>query len=125
MQTVKLFDVLQIDFGKTIGSEQGKIRPAIVCQNDDGNKYGPTILVVPLTTELKKTYMPTHAIIHSSHTNGLSEDSMLLGEQMRVIDKKRILYKRGYLNTESEKDSVVQVYLANLTGKKRCSIVAQ
>ena len=120
---IKMFDVFQVDFGNAIGSEQEKERPAVVVQNDKGNKYSPTVIVIPLTKELKKLSMPTHEIIHKNKLNGLSEDSMLVGEQMRAIDKSRILYKRGFLNQEKEKNSVMQVFLANATGRRGCSIL--
>lgn len=122
MDDVKMFDVIQVDFGETLGSEQSGVRPAIVFQNDSGNRYSPTIIVIPLTKEIKKLYLPTHDIIHKSEENGLKCDSMLLGEAMRQVDKVRIKYKRGALTTEKEKQSVCGVYLANATGKRNCSI---
>lgn len=72
-----------------------------------------------MTSEIKKVNMPTHNIMHKTKFNGLDEDSMLLGEQTTVIDKKRILYKRGSLVRENEKRSVMEVFFANATGKKQ------
>lgn len=115
---IEMFDVIQVDLGRSFGSEQGGIRPAVIVQNNKGNKFSPTVLVIPMTSEIKKVNMPTHNIMHKTKFNGLDEDSMLLGEQTTVIDKKRILYKRGSLVTENEKRSVMEVFFANATGKK-------
>lgn len=116
---IEMFDVIQVDLGRSFGSEQGGIRPAVIVQNNKGNKFSPTVLVIPMTSEIKKVNMPTHNIMHKTKFNGLDEDSMLLGEQTTVIDKKRILYKRGSLVTENEKKSVMEVFFANATGKKQ------
>ena len=116
---IEMFDVIQVDLGRSFGSEQGGIRPAVIVQNNKGNKFSPTVLVIPMTSEIKKVNMPTHNIMHKTKFNGLDKDSMLLGEQTTVIDKKRILYKRGSLVTENEKRSVMEVFFANATGKKQ------
>ena len=116
---IEMFDVIQVDLGRSFGSEQGGIRPAVIVQNNKGNKFSPTVLVIPMTSEIKKVNMPTHNIMHKTKFNGLDEDSMLLGEQTTVIDKKRILYKRGSLVRENEKRSVMEVFFANATGKKQ------
>lgn len=116
---IEMFDVIQVDLGRSFGSEQGGIRPAVIVQNNKGNKFSPTVLVIPMTSEIKKVNIPTHNIMHKTKFNGLDEDSMLLGEQTTVIDKKRILYKRGSLVTENEKRSVMEVFFANATGKKQ------
>ena len=120
---LKMFDVIQVDLGTAIGSEQGNERPAVIIQNDVGNAHSPTILIIPMTTEVKRLYLPTHQIIHKNKKNGLDIDSMLLGEQTRVIDKRRIKYRRGILSSEEERKSVIQVYVANITGRKYSEIV--
>lgn len=116
---IEMFDVIQVDLGESFGSEQGGIRPAIIVQNNKGNKFSPTVLIVPLTSEIKKINMPTHNVVHKTKLNGLDADSMLLGEQTTAIDKKRILYKRGSLSTERERRSVMEVFFANATGRKQ------
>ena len=116
---IEMFDVIQVDLGRSFGSEQGGIRPAVIVQNNKGNKFSPTVLVIPMTSEIKKVNMPTHNIMHKTKFNGLDEDSMLLGEQTTVIDKKRILYKRGSLVTENEKRSVMEVFFFFSSGKKQ------
>lgn len=115
---VEMFDVIQVDFGESFGSEQGGIRPAVIVQNNKGNKYSPTVLVVPMTSGIKKINLPTHNIMHKTKSNGLDTDSTLLGEQTTAIDKRRILYKRGFLSTDVEKRSALEVFFANATGRK-------
>lgn len=115
---IRFGDVIQVDFGNTSGSIQGDIRPCAVVQNDIGNKFSPTTIVIPLTSEIKKVNMPVHDILHKSSRNGLKMDSLILGEQVRVIDKSMILYKLGVLN-DDECDKVVGVYLRNLPRRKK------
>ena len=114
-----MFDIVQVDLGESFGSEQGGKRPAVIVQNNIGNKYSPTVLIVPMTREIKKVNMPTHNVMYKTKFNGLDADSMLLGEQTTVIDKKRILYKRGCLTTDNEKKAALEVYFANATGEKQ------
>ena len=121
---MKMFDIYYADLSKnTVNSEQGGIRPVIVIQNDIGNKYSPTLIVLPITSEIKKENMPTHCILHRSRKNGLKVDSMVLAEQIRVIDKSRILDYIGYLDNTNEQNNVINSYLANITGKKKYSSV--
>ena len=121
---MKMFDIYYADLSKnTVNSEQGGIRPVIVIQNDIGNKYSPTLIVLPITSEIKKENMPTHCILHRSIKNGLKVDSMVLAEQIRVIDKSRILDYIGYLDNANEQNNVINSYLANITGKKKYSSV--
>lgn len=115
---INMFDIVQVDFGTTVGSEQSGSRPCVVFQNESGNKYSPTVWVIPLTKKIKKLYLPTHNVIHKTRRNGLSIDSMLLGEGLRSVDKSRIQFKRGTLDNEKDKQAVVEVFLANVTGEK-------
>ena len=110
---IRFGDVVQVDFGKTTGSVQGNVRPCAIIQNDVGNKYSPTTIVISFTSELKKVNMPVHDILHKSVSNGLKNDSLILGEQVRVIDKSMVLYKLGSLS-EDECNKVIGVYLRNL-----------
>ena len=121
---MKMFDIYYADLSKnTVNSEQGGIRPVIVIQNDIGNRYSPTLIVLPITSEIKKENMPTHCILHRSIKNGLKVDSIVLAEQIRVIDKSRILDYIGYLDNTNEQNNVINSYLANITGKKKYSSV--
>lgn len=115
-----MFDIYYANLSKnTVQSEQGGIRPVIIIQNDVGNKFSPTVIVLPMTKEIKKENLPTHCILHKSDINGLEVDSMVLAEQIRVIDKSRLLDRIGYLDNTKEQNDVINVYLANITGKKR------
>lgn len=115
---INMFDIFYADLSNSIKSEQGGTRPVIVVQNDIGNRYSPTVIIFPITSELKKINMPTHCILHKTSENGLDVDSMVLGEQIRVIDKSRLLDKIGYLDNVKEQQDVINVYMANITGKK-------
>lgn len=92
---MKKYDIVMVDFGETFGSEQGGFRPAVVVQNDMGNRYAPTIIVVPATTR-KKAKLPTHVCAQLNGNDGRA--SLLLCEQVRVIDKKRVKKVVGQLN---------------------------
>lgn len=93
---MKRGQLVWVNFGEKNGSEQGGVRPAVIVQNDVGNKYSPTTIVVPITSKLK-TNLPTHVILK---TQLLEKKSIALCEQMRVIDKKRIISEIGYLSNE-------------------------
>lgn len=119
--TVNMFDIFYVDFSEDSINEstQKGIRPAIIIQNDLGNKYSPTVIVIPITCEIKKLNQPTHCLLHKSDENGLKRDSMVLAEQVRVVDKKRLLSKIGKISNAKEQNEVLNAYLANVTGKKR------
>ena len=106
-----------------IGSEQSGIHPYIIIQNNIGNKHCPTVLGMSLTSVLKKEYMPTHCIIHKTEQNGLKHDSMLLGETLTQISKERIINKIGSITEENTQNDILNVYIANITGKKRYNSV--
>lgn len=123
---INMFDIFYADLSKgTMRSEQSGIRPVIIIQNDMGNKYSPTVIVLPITSEIKKMNMPTHSIIHKTYENGLSTDSMVLAEQIRVIDKNRLRGKIGHIDNSEEQNDVINAYLANITGKKKYNSVGQ
>lgn len=115
-----MFDIYYANLSKNvIQSEQGGIRPVIIIQNDVGNKYSPTVIVLPITSEIKKINLPTHCILHKTIKNGLNVNSMVLAEQIRVIDKSRLLDRIGYLDNIKEQNDIINAYLANITGKKK------
>ena len=114
MDELKMFDVIYVDFSDNkIGSEQSGIHPYIIIQNNIGNKHCPTVLGMSLTSVLKKEYMPTHCIIHKTTENGLKHDSMLLGEQIRVISEERIIGKVGKITDKESLREIRRVYEAN------------
>ena len=106
-------DVIKIDLSGAIGSEQGKIRYAVVVQNDKGNFFSTCTIVMPLTHVIKGLHIPTHALIRKTEENGLKVDSMLLGEQMRVISEKRIIEKVGKITDDESLKEIRRVYEAN------------
>ncbi len=121
---MKMFDIYYANLSKnTVESEQGGIRPVIIVQNDIGNRHSPTVIVLPMTSEIKKSNMPTHCIIHKTERNGLKVDSMVLAEQIRVIDKSRLQDYIGFLDKTNEQNEVINAYLANITGKKKYNSV--
>lgn len=124
MDELKMFDVIYVDFSDNkIGSEQSGIHPYIIIQNNIGNKHCPTVLGMSLTSVLKKEYMPTHCIIHKTEQNGLKHNSMLLGETLTQISKERIINKIGSITEENTQNDILNVYIANITGKKRYNSV--
>lgn len=110
----KRFDVVMVDFGvNTIGSEQGYTRPALIVQNNQGNSFSSCTIVIPFTHILKGLHIPTHTLIKKNEENGLKVDSMLLGEQIRVISEQRILKKIGTVKNEEDRAEIRRVYQAN------------
>ena len=93
--TVKRGDIYYADLSPVIGSEQGGIRPVLVIQNDIGNKYSPTVIVAAITSQINKAKLPTHIEI-PGNPHGLGKDSVILLEQIRTIDKKRLKEKTGH-----------------------------
>ena len=94
---VKRGDIFYADLDPIIGSEQGGIRPVLVVQNNVGNKYSPTIVVLPLSAA-KKHDLPTHIRICGSKM--LPKDSIVLAEQIRTIDRDRLLRYVGSVGLE-------------------------
>lgn len=82
-----------------VGSEQGGIRPVLVIQNDVGNRYSPTVIVLAVTGQINKTRLPTHVPVSAAGT-GLQKDSVILAEQIRTLDKRRLREHIGTLRPE-------------------------
>ncbi|MEW6681270.1 MAG: type II toxin-antitoxin system PemK/MazF family toxin [bacterium] len=89
-------DVVLCDLNPVIGTEQTGIRPAVVLQIDRANAVSPHTIIAPFTTKIRHTILPSHVFIPSGN-GGLNEDSVVLCEQIRVIDKKRIIRVLGHL----------------------------
>jgi mRNA interferase MazF len=96
---VKRGDIFYADLSPVIGSEQGGIRPVVIIQNDLGNRYSPTVIVAAITSQINKAKLPTHVEI-SSEIYGLNKDSVVLLEQIRTVDKKRLREKIGHMTDE-------------------------
>lgn len=94
---VKRGDIFFADLSPVVGSEQGGVRPVLIVQNDVGNKYSPTIIAAAITSQINKAKLPTHIEI-SAEEYGLTKDSVILLEQIRTIDKRRLKDKIGRLD---------------------------
>ncbi len=95
--TVKRGDIYYADLSPVVGSEQGGVRPVLIVQNDVGNKYSPTVIAAAITSRLDKTKLPTHIDVYADKY-GLARDSVILLEQIRTIDKRRLREKMGHLD---------------------------
>ena len=98
--TVKRGEIYYADLSPVIGSEQGGIRPVLIVQNDVGNKHSPTVIAAAITSQQEKAKLPTHISIDNAHS-GLQKNSVILLEQVRTIDKKRLREKMGDLDDVS------------------------
>lgn len=94
---VKRGEIYYADLSPVVGSEQGGIRPVLIVQNNIGNKFSPTIIAAAITSQKYKTNLPTHIQIHASDC-GLARDSIVLLEQVRTLDKKRLRERMGMLS---------------------------
>ncbi|MBQ8140445.1 MAG: type II toxin-antitoxin system PemK/MazF family toxin [Clostridia bacterium] len=95
--SVKRGDIYYADLSPVVGSEQGGLRPVLIIQNDVGNKYSPTVIAAAITSRLGKTRLPTHIDIYADKV-GLAKDSVILLEQVRTLDKRRLKEKMGHLD---------------------------
>lgn len=95
--TVKRGDIFYADLSPVIGSEQGGVRPVLIVQNDVGNRYSPTVICAAITSQMNKAKLPTHIEVDSK-VYSLVKDSVILLEQIRTIDKKRLREKTGHLD---------------------------
>jgi mRNA interferase MazF len=98
MTAVKRGDIYYADLSPVVGSEQGGIRPVLVLQNDIGNKYSPTVIVAAITSQINKSKLPTHLSIKAEQF-GIAKDSVILLEQLRTIDKKRLRERVCHIDT--------------------------
>lgn len=98
--TLKRGDIYYADLSPVVGSEQGGVRPVLIVQNDIGNKYSPTVIAAAITSQRDKAKLPTHIEVEAQQC-GLAKNSVVLLEQIRTIDKKRLKEKMGKLDHES------------------------
>lgn len=108
-------DIFYADLSPVIGSEQGGFRPVLIIQNDIGNKYSPTTIVSAITSQIDKARLPTHVEI-PAHVSGLEKNSVILLEQIRTIDKRRL--KRHVSKLDEEVMAKVDEALAISVGLK-------
>ncbi|MDZ7292356.1 MAG: type II toxin-antitoxin system PemK/MazF family toxin [candidate division KSB1 bacterium] len=97
MVTISRGDVVLCDLNPTIGTEQAGVRPVVVLQIDRANSASPHTIIVPFTTKIRQALLPSHAFVPAG-VGGLSQDSVVLCEQIRVIDKQRIMKVLGHLD---------------------------
>ena len=97
MVIVKRGDIYYADLSPVVGSEQGGIRPVLIVQNDVGNKYSPTVIAAAITSQKYKNSLPTHIRVNADGC-GLAKDSIVLLEQVRTIDKRRLKERMGNLD---------------------------
>ena len=98
-QTVRRGDIFYADLSPVVGSEQGGLRPVLIIQNDVGNRYSPTVIAAAITSRMGKTKLPTHIDVYADRV-GLSKDSVILLEQIRTLDKRRLREKMGHLDED-------------------------
>ena len=95
--SVRRGDIYYADLSPVVGSEQGGLRPVLIIQNDIGNRYSPTVIAAAITSRMSKTRLPTHIDIYADEV-GLAKDSVILLEQIRTLDKRRLKEKMGHLD---------------------------
>lgn len=97
MNDIKRGDIYYADLSPVVGSEQGGLRPVLIIQNDIGNRYSPTVIAAAITSRMGKTRLPTHIDIYADRA-GLAKDSVILLEQIRTLDKRRLRERMGHLD---------------------------
>ena len=110
MNPVKRGDIYFADLSPVVGSEQGGMRPVLIVQNDTGNRHSPTVIAAAITSQQGKARLPTHIELTASSC-GLSRNSVILLEQIRTIDKSRLLERMGKLDdaTMTKVDNAISV----------------
>jgi len=107
---VRRGDIYYADLSPVVGSEQGGMRPVLIVQNDTGNKHSPTVIAAAITSQINKARLPTHIELQAN-SYGLSKDSVILLEQIRTIDKRRLKEHMGRLDNDmmSKVDNAIAV----------------
>lgn len=114
MGVIKKNDIFLADFGNREGSEQGGVRPVLILSNDVGNRFAPTVIIAPLTSNITKRNLPTHTMIKAGIA-GLAHDSLVLTEQLQTIDKSKLISKLGstmYDNVNNDIQKALEISLA-------------
>ena len=99
-ENVRRGDIFYADLSPVVGSEQGGVRPVLIVQNDVGNRFSPTVIAAAITSQRDKTELPTHIQLDTSGS-GLAKDSIVLLEQIRTLDKRRLKEHMGRLDEQS------------------------
>ena len=98
--SVKRGDIYYADLSPVVGSEQGGVRPVLIVQNDTGNKHSPTVIAAAITSQTGKARLPTHIALPVTESCGLNRDSIILLEQVRTLDKKRLRERMGHVEEQ-------------------------
>lgn len=116
---VKRGDIYYADLSPVVGSEQGGTRPVLIVQNDIGNRYSPTVIAAAITSQVNKARLPTHIEL-GARTCGLSKDSVILLEQIRTLDKRRLRERMGQLDEAamSRVDNAIAVSFGLAGGRR-------
>lgn len=116
MMTIRRGDIFYADLRPVVGSEQGGIRPVLIVQNDVGNRHSPTVICAAITSQMHKAKLPTHVELDSTKY-ALVKDSVVLLEQLRTIDKKRLKDKVCHLDQQilDKVDKALEISLELLT----------
>ena len=109
---IKRGEMYYADLSPVIGSEQGGVRPVLVVQNDVGNKYSPTVIAAAITSKLDKARLPTHIEL-SAVEYGLMKNSVILLEQIRTIDKRRLKERIGSLPPSKIRRTIMRFFISN------------
>ncbi|MGB3985584.1 MAG: type II toxin-antitoxin system PemK/MazF family toxin [Limnochordia bacterium] len=111
-EPIRRGDIFYANLNPVIGSEQGGVRPVLIIQNNIGNKYSPTTIIAAITSKIKRAKLPTHVELSAAEFN-LEKDSVILLEQLRTIDKRRLKEKIAHLDDEimSEIDRALMISL--------------
>ena len=96
---VRRGDIYYADLSPVVGSEQGGVRPVLIVQNDVGNRYSPTVIAAAITSQTGKARLPTHIEVHTD--SGLAKSSIVLLEQIRTLDRRRLKDRMGHLDDET------------------------
>lgn len=97
---VKRGEIYYADLSPVVGSEQGGVRPVLIVQNDIGNKHSPTVIAAAITSQKEKNKLPTHIELNAAAC-GLAKDSVVLLEQVRTLDKRRLKERMGELDSSA------------------------
>ncbi len=97
---IKRGEIYYADLSPVVGSEQGGVRPVLIVQNDVGNRHSPTVIAAAITSQREKSKLPTHIPL-AAEGSGLAKDSIVLLEQVRTLDKKRLKERMGELDSHS------------------------
>ena len=98
-ESIRRGDIYYADLSPVVGSEQGGVRPVLIVQNDTGNRHSPTVIAAAITSQINKARLPTHIELEAKNF-GLTKNSVVLLEQVRTIDKKRLRERMGKLSDD-------------------------